>query len=102
MLPKSKRATRAIFSTKPVKRVAFAFGTASLYPGTPPRVAVVVSKKLARTAPVRNRLRRRVYSALHTIVPALKMSVVVYPTRAALTAPLSELRTALAESLVLR
>lgn len=35
------------------------------------RVAVVVSKKVAKSAPVRNRLRRRVYEAIRLLAPQL-------------------------------
>jgi ribonuclease P protein component len=39
---------------------------------TPPRFAVVSSKKNLKRAVERNRLRRRVYAAIHSLVPSIK------------------------------
>ena len=59
------------------------------------RVAVVVSKKTAKTAVVRNRIRRRFYSALaHFLKDTDKGSLMVfYPKKEAETAPFPVLKS---------
>ena len=47
--------------------------------------SVVVSKKIARTAPARNRVRRRVYDALLRISSTAHVSAIVYAKRGAPT-----------------
>lgn len=45
-----------------------------------PRCAVIVSKKLAKTAVARNRMRRQVYAALVPLIPHLpKAFITVFP-----------------------
>jgi ribonuclease P protein component len=61
-----------------------------------PRVAVVVSRKVSKSAVVRNRIRRRVYEIIRTGMPDLKhpaqMVFTVYQVDAA-TMPAEDLRS---------
>ncbi len=87
------------FAARPTGRAAFAFGSLAFYAIHPPRTAVVVSKKVSKIAPTRRRIQRRVRHAIRPLLPSLTMSVVVYPSKAALSAPFSSLTQSLAKAL---
>lgn len=60
------------------------------------KVAVVVSKKLAKTAVVRNKLRRRVYEAVAgQVITGKPYSVVIYPTGESKKASFQDLKSEL-------
>lgn len=94
-LSKTERLPRALVNAKGIRR-ACSYGSLKLLP-PPPRAAVVVSKKIFKTAPLRNRVRRRVAGILRGFVRAkiLTRAVVAYPNAAALSAPHAELTAAL-------
>ena len=51
-----------------------------------PKCAVIVSNKTAKTAVLRNRVRRQVYGVLGTLVPVLPVAYVsVFPKKAEMT-----------------
>jgi len=64
------------------------------------RLAVVVSKKISKRAPERNRIRRRVYEAARSqwpeIVPGTDMVITVFDERVG-TIPADELLTSISE-----
>lgn len=79
MFPKEERLTRTDFEQvfkhgirvhTPTMLFVYAAGTTR-------RAAVVVSKKVAKSAVARNRLRRQVYTALRSAGPALGTSIVL-------------------------
>ena len=102
MLPRPLRLPHTDFAGKPLKRAKFDFGSVSFYEGVPARATVVVSKKVARRAVDRNRIRRRVFHALHALLPRLDLSVVVYPTSVVLKAPYRAIKASLEEVTVSR
>ena len=57
-------------------------------------VSVVVSKKVAKTAVMRNLIRRRMYDVIREILNTYqkRMVIVVFPTKEVATAPLSLIR----------
>ncbi len=71
-------------------------------PGRPYRVAVVVSRKVNKSAVVRNRIRRRIYETVRAagdgIAPGTDLVFTVFDDRVA-ELPAAELRTAVAELL---
>ena len=104
MLPSTMRLPQTAFGLRPTRRVRFRYGSVSFFTHMPHgvaghRVAVVVSKKIAKSAPLRNKIRRRVYHALRTLVPGLTRSVVIFPTYQAAKVPYTELESALADVL---
>ena len=99
MLGYSMRLNRAIFEERPVKRVRFEYGTIAFYSRPKLGAAVVVSKKVARTAVVRNKIRRRVYRALAPLLKAQTHALVVYPTPHAATVSYTDLVRALEQVL---
>ncbi len=100
MFAKGQRLPRETFTKRPVRRVRFQYGNISFFDTTPIQTAVIVSKKVARSAVDRNRLRRRVLHALRKV--ASKESIAVYPTKEALTTPFSELVDAFVKSFLAR
>jgi ribonuclease P protein component len=70
------------------------------YGGGSPHIAVVVSKKTARRASARNRIRRRVYALLARLIKPDTGTVVVFPKAEALRAPADEMVAELAEALL--
>lgn len=63
------------------------------------KAAVVVSKKLAKTAVVRNRMRRRVYAALSPLFEiSKKVTVIVYPKKETEKAPFQRLQDELGQA----
>ena len=90
-----QRFRRENFPKKPTKqRHHFSWGAVSVYPLTPPKVAVVVSKKVLKNATDRNRARRRVYGAMSDALKskALEKSFVFFLKHEALTAPVQQLQ----------
>lgn len=61
---------------------------------TPPTVAVIVSKKVAKTAVSRNRMRRRVYEAFAPLVTSLPQGnrYVLYPKKEVLKANFEDIK----------
>lgn len=102
MLAKKNRLPRAVFDTPPSARARFAYGTVAFFRHSPAAGAVVVSKKVAKSAVTRNRIKRRTYHALRPHLAALTQSVVVYPRKDAADVPYQTFATALAEALASR
>lgn len=96
MLAKKERLPRAHFSRRPVATVRFLYGSIRKV-GEGTGVAIVVSKKISRTAAKRNLIRRRLYSILRPLVRngALQGSYIIYPNKEALGASFSDLEHAL-------
>ena len=101
MLRKASRLHHSVFTGTPTSRRVFQFGTLSHFPLPDGRAAVVVSKKVAASAVVRNKIRRRVLHALKHI-PIWKGAYAIYPSKKALQASFSELTRALAEACLSR
>ncbi len=76
MLSRSNRLPRALFDEvfKRGKRVTAPFATLQFLASSAleARFSAVVSKKVAKTAVVRNRLHRRSYAALASLLPKIK------------------------------
>jgi len=73
MLPKNSRLPRELFpellkTSKYVNSTAFSLRFSNVSSFSRPRVAVSVSKKISKSAVVRNRVRRRVYSILRSLI----------------------------------
>ena len=78
MLPKSKRIPRKLFkplleSKKYFNSKNFSLRTASSVGET--RIAVSVSKKVSKKAVIRNKVRRRAYSAVSKFIPNLSKNL---------------------------
>lgn len=104
MLPRTNRIPRKEFPSYPLRgiRVSSPLFSAIVYPrehGV--RFSVVVSKKTAATAVVRNRIRRRLYAAVEPLVKTFTRgaTIVLYPTINAEKAPLHILKREIAEVL---
>ncbi len=97
MFPKESRLPRAIFTGKPLRRARFQYGSVSFFPSPTVQVAVVVSKKVARKAVDRNRIRRRAVHALKALTGGVAQGVVYYPTAQVKTVPYKELERLLVE-----
>lgn len=88
MLPQKNRIPKKEFPSFKNKGVRFLSPsfTGTIYPSTAgSRVSVVVSKKTAKSAVLRNRLRRVFYAAVEKYIPAFTSSVliVLYPKKEA-------------------
>lgn len=104
MLPRNNRVSRKEFPVYPTRgfRVSSPLFTAAIYPrehGV--GISVVVSKKTAKTAVLRNRIRRRLYA---TVAPFLKTFVhgsiiVFYPNINAGQVPIDILKNEVSEML---
>lgn len=97
MFPKESRLPRAIFTGKPLRRARFQYGSISFFDAPTVQVAVVVSKKVARSAVDRNRIRRRAVHALKALQGGRPQGVVFYPTAQVKTVPYKELERLLVE-----
>jgi len=77
MLSKSKRISRKLFKPLLGSRKYFNSEHFSLRvaPSEETRVAVSVSKKISKKAVVRNKVRRRVYSAMRDLVSSLRVGL---------------------------
>jgi ribonuclease P protein component len=74
MLPKNKRVTKDTFKNLKGSK-SFSFPSATLkamYGSGLTKVSFVVSKKIAKTAVLRNSLRRKGYSAVEKLYPEIK------------------------------
>lgn len=86
MLPKKNRISKEDFPAQKMHGLRF---SPSLFSGvvykneTDVRVSVVVSKKTAKTAVVRNRIRRRVYNAIRPYIKLFLFPVLIvfYPKK---------------------
>lgn len=97
MLPQKNRISRKDFPTgsRQGLRVFSPLFSGVVYPYTAGvRVSVVVSKKTAKTAVVRNNLRRRLYAAVTPFLKDMVYSalIVIYPKVEAKQAPFSVLQ----------
>ncbi|MBI3573943.1 ribonuclease P protein component [Candidatus Kaiserbacteria bacterium] len=101
MLPKAQRLSRKDFLKRPLRAIAFPYGSVKIFFGDA-RAAVVISKKTAPKAVTRNALRRRIYSILQPLLVGVgtQHGFIVYPNKKALTAPFPELRDAIQKVLV--
>lgn len=109
MLPQKERLSASDLRLRPLRAVPFLYGTIKLLPhppqgpsnqGNPAKVkntahfkaAVVTAKRTFRSAPLRNSARRRVYAAIRALPKSLltDLRVVVYPTRAVIDAPFTD------------
>jgi ribonuclease P protein component len=97
MFPKESRLPRVVFTGKPLRRARFQYGSVSFFAAPAIQVAVVVSKKVARRAVDRNRIRRRAVHALKALKGHLTQGVVYYPTAQVTTVPYKELERLLVE-----
>ena len=74
MLPKNRRISRKLF--KPLLESRKYFNSAHfslrLASSDRARIAISVSKKISKSAVVRNKIRRRLYSAMRGILPSLR------------------------------
>ncbi|MBI5400947.1 MAG: ribonuclease P protein component [Candidatus Yonathbacteria bacterium] len=98
MLPRKNRVSKKDFPPphKQGLRVFLQLFSVVVYKNdTCPRVAVVVSKKTAKTAIMRNRIRRRVYSATSSFYTnfAFSATIVFYPKKEVSTVLFSVLKT---------
>ncbi|MBX4200100.1 ribonuclease P protein component [Candidatus Parcubacteria bacterium] len=83
MLPKAKRLSRALFSKLEKSQKMANSGAFLLKTGKSEvvRVGVSVSKKVSKSAVVRNTVRRRVYSAIGPIFSKLKPGLYLLTAR---------------------
>lgn len=88
------RLKRAAFPKYP-RRIAFSYGAIAVQAGLSQGVSVVVSKRVAPLATTRNRIKRRVYAALHAPGSAYKGAIIVYPKITVLSAKFKDLALAL-------
>lgn len=95
MLRKGARLHHTLFSGRPLERRRFKFGSVSLFPAPRGAAAVIVSKKVARAAVTRNKIKRRVRHAFLSVRTSVPYAVAIYPSHEALTAPLSDITEAL-------
>ncbi len=93
MLAKKERVPRLMFTKRPTRTGRFLYGSIKEFSG-PPAAAVVVSKKVCKTAPMRNRTRRRVYSIVRGLLRRgiVKKTIIIFPTKDAATAPFQDLQ----------
>ena len=100
-LPRKKRIQRAHFPKTKGARVFFEFGSVSFFPELPPSAAVIAPKKVFSDSVTRHRVKRRVLNALKRPLAGSKLpgGIVVYPNKAALTAPFANIEETLAKTL---
>jgi len=101
MLPRGSRMDKTAMQSRPFLQRKFSFGTIKFFKTKTSRAGVVVSKKIYTSAVQRNRLRRRVYTAIREFLLTHKpqYGIVVYPTKEALTAKFSEVKESLNSAL---
>jgi len=105
MLPSSQRLTTPLFKRVMDTGKIFhspLFSAKILKADGSSRFSVAVSKKIAKNAVDRNRIRRRVYSALHTIGPKVSSGfhVVLMPKAPVASGPFAGITPALKEFFV--
>ena len=92
MLPKSKRLTRDDFSQlKKRKTIQGDYFDIVISPSKETRFACVVSKKRIKLAVDRNKVKRKIYSALETSSLKTPQLVIFYPKQKIKTAPHKEI-----------
>jgi len=108
MLPKKNRVPRKDFpssKTKGLRGFSPIFSSVLYFAketeGIESRVSVVVSKKTAKTAVVRNLLRRRFYEAIRPFLGQIKqgVTVVIYPKKEAIVAKFPEIEVEMEKTL---
>jgi ribonuclease P protein component len=82
MLPRSQRISKEVFKETQTKGLIFhspLFFLKCSNTDSGSRFAVVISKKIAKTAVIRNRVKRRIYSIVKDLIPrfVIKRSVVI-------------------------
>lgn len=104
MLARTKRIPKSEFPSFKDKGIRF---LSTLFSGTAypssvgTRVSVVVSKKTAKSAVERNRIRRRVYGAVepYLLMVSRGARIIFYPKKEAKKAPASQLQKEIKEAL---
>ena len=92
MLPKSLRLARLDFlQTKNLVSLYFSHFSTLYTPRVPGRVAIVTSAKLSKSAVIRNRLRRQIYSCF----PKISFDIILFPKSTMLKLSHEEISTAL-------
>ena len=99
MIRKAKRLPQAVFTGRPMRRLNFAYGTLALFDGPRGAFAIIVSKRVARLAVDRNRIRRRMSHLLKEFSASLRGAVALYPNARVRTAPIAAIRDALGAAL---
>ena len=61
-------------------------------PGTTTKYTCIIAKKRIRRAVDRNKTRRKVYEALHSIQPSSSSVILIYPTKQALFASVTSIQ----------
>jgi RNase P protein component len=104
MLAREERVGTPGMKARVLRSGRFDFGTFKILALAPTKGAVVVPKRVAASAPARNRLRRRVAAILRGLIRsgALSASVVVFPEKTAAKAPPRALKEALERALGVR
>ena len=94
MLARHERIPREVLTRPPATRRSFRFGVMIFLNISNVAAAVIVSKKVCKTATARNRVRRLVHHILRSLIRTggLSRSVIVFPNVAALTAPFALLK----------
>lgn len=94
MLRRANRISRRLFDTlRGGRLIKSPTLSGRIYPGTSPIFAVVVSKKIARSAVKRNTLRRKVYTALLPHILELKPGAyVLFPDKALVDAEYTDIQ----------
>ncbi len=96
MLPRSRRVSREYFKThggsgKSVSDAYFSLRISHILRQSPSKVSVIVSKKVAKSAVLRNTIRRRVYSLFQTFDLSDGTVCFVYPRKEVIPAKSSQL-----------
>lgn len=104
MLPRKNRVSRKKFPVYPTKglRISSSLFTAVVYPQEHDvAVSVVVSKKTAKTAVLRNRIRRRLYAAVEPFLTTFMRGAIIvfYPNINAGQSPHDTLKSEVSEML---
>ena len=99
MLPRSHRISGAeLKQTLPQsKPMRLDWGTVRIYPSKHPKVACIISKKVARSSPDRHRIKRRIYGEFEEHIAELPPAFYyIFPTRTVLTIGADRLKRAVA------
>ncbi|MEK7155018.1 MAG: ribonuclease P protein component [Patescibacteria group bacterium] len=93
MLPKSLRLSRKdlLLVKSQGKKLSSPHFSAIILPHSPGRTAIVTSTKLSKSAVIRNRLRRTIYSCL----PQLSYDLIIFPKGSMLKLSSDQTRSAL-------
>lgn len=99
MISRKNRLSRAVFAVRPSKRVRFEYGLIAFLTTPESGIAVVVPKKVAGSAVVRNKIRRRIYNALKGYTSLYKGGVIIYPSKDSLRVDFEDLKQGLVNAL---